>query len=135
MMQKFFYSIYSNLVYLLIAGRYFWQGWLHPKLISTVLWSFKVTEKPCFELSHRSNIAERHWNLLNLTAIFIASPMKKNIFSSSSYHWVNFLWICWHTEKLWIQQQNILCLLEIQTRPLFFSLHKIQMGKQHRMMS
>ena len=52
---------------------------------------FKQTEKPCFELSHRSNIAQRHWNLLKLTAIFTASLMKKTYLAvSSSYQWVDF---------------------------------------------
>ena len=33
-------------------------------------------------------------------------------------------------EKLWVQRHDILCLLKIQTRLLFFSLHKIKMSKQ-----
>ena len=47
--------------------------------------------KPCFELSHRSKIAWRQWNLLKLTAIFIASLKKKTYLAfSSSYQWVDF---------------------------------------------
>ena len=53
---------------------------------------------------------------------FYSFTYGKNIFSSSSYQWIDFLWICWQTEKLWIQHQNILCLLEIQTKFLFFLL-------------
>ena len=51
------------------------------------------------------------------------------MFSSSnifSIFFVNLL-----TEKLWVQRHEILCLLEIQTRLLFFSLHEIKMSKQH----
>ena len=51
---------------------------------------FKQQKKLCFELSHRSNIAKRHWNLLKITAIFRTSPMKKTMFSSSSYQWEDF---------------------------------------------
>ena len=75
MTQKFVYSIYSDVVYLLTARRYFYQDGFTQNWF--LLWILYVTEKPCFELSRRSNIAQRHWNLLKLTAIFIASPMKK----------------------------------------------------------
>ena len=53
---------------------------------------------------------------------FYSFTYGKNILSSSSYQWIDFLWICWQTEKLWIQYQNILCLMGIQTRLLFFLL-------------
>ena len=52
---------------------------------------------------------------------FYSFTYGKNIFSSSSYQWIDFLWICWQTEKLWIQHQNILCLLEIQNQASVFS--------------
>ena len=68
---------------------------------------------------HRSNIAQT-LKFTKTNNHFYSFTYEKNIFSSSSYQWVDFLWICWQTEKLWIQHQNILCLLKIQTRLLFF---------------
>ena len=108
-------------MYLQTAIRYvyqdgFTQNWF-------LLWSFKVTEKQFFELSHRSNIAQMHCPEFTKTnSYFYSFTNKSNIFSSSSYQWgVGFLWICWQTKKLSIQHQNILCLLEKQIRILFFS--------------
>ena len=31
-----------------------------------------------------------YWNLLKVRAVFIASLMEKSIFSSSTYHWIDF---------------------------------------------
>ena len=52
------------------------------------------------------------------------------MFSSSFYQWVVFF-VNLLTQKLWVQRHEIPCLLEIQTSLKLFSLHKIEMSKQH----
>ena len=44
---------------------------------------FKQTEKPCFELSHSSNIKTLEFTETN--SYFYSFTYEKNIFSSSSY--------------------------------------------------
>ena len=69
---------------------------------------------------------------LTNTAIFIVSYTYVKTYLAVHFtkgcFFVNLL-----TEKLWVQCQSITCLLEIQTRFLFFTLHKIKMSKQHRL--
>ena len=56
-------------------------------------------------------LAQGHWSL----AIHIFSSFFMNLLP----------------EKIWVQRHEILCILEIQTRLLCSSLHKIKMSKQH----
>ena len=69
MTQKSVYSIFQCSLFE-NSQKILLSGWLHRKLISTLKFS-------CFELSHRRKIAQRHWNLLKLIAIILASPLKK----------------------------------------------------------
>ena len=103
--------------------------WLHSKLISTLkfLSNWKTMLWDISQEQHSIKILE----FIETNSYFYSFTYEKNIFSSSSHQCVVFLRICWQTEKLWIQHQNFLCLLEIQTMLLFLSLHKIQMSKQH----
>ena len=134
MTQKFFYSIFwcslfSNSQKILLSR------WLHPKLISTL--KFLSNWKTMFWVISQEQHSIKTLEFTETNSYFHSFTYEKNIFSSSSYIPVDrfSLRICWQTEKLWIQHQNILCLLEIQTRLLFFSLHKIQMSKQHRLIN
>ena len=123
------FTQFSNLVYLQTARRYFYKDDFTENWFLATL-KFLSNWKPCFVLSHRSNIAQRHWNLLKLTAIFIASPVKKkNIISSSSYQWVDLLWICWQTESCGFNTKIFFVWWRYKPGFYFFSLHKIQMSK------
>ena len=108
---------------------------IHSKLISTL--KFLSNWKTMFWVISQEQHSIKTLEFTETNSYFHSFTYEKNIFSSSSYIPVDrfSLRICWQTEKLWIQHQNILCLLEIQTRLLFFSLHKIQMSKQHRLIN
>ena len=92
--------------------------WLHSKLISTL--KFLSNWKTMFWVISQEQHSIKTLEFTETNSYFYSFTYGKNIFSSSSYQWIDFLWICWQTEKLWIQHQNILCLLEIKTRLLFF---------------
>ena len=90
-----------------------------PELISTLKFLGNWKTK-CWVIS-QEQYSIKTLEFTETSSYFYSFTYEKNIFSSSSHQWVDFfLWICWQTEKLWIQHQNILCLLEIQTRFLFF---------------
>ena len=90
-----------------------------PELISTLKFLGNWKTK-CWVIS-QEQYSIKTLEFTETSSYFYSFTYEKNIFSSSSHQWVDFfLWICWETEKLWIQHQNILCLLEIQTRFLFF---------------
>ena len=93
--------------------------WIHSKLISTLKF-----------LSNHGSIKTPEFTKTD--SYFCSFTCEKTYFIavSSSYQW-----ICWQIDKLWIQHQNILCVLQIQTRLLFFLLHKIQMSKQNRLIN
>ena len=132
MTQKLVYSIFwcdlfSNRQKILLPR------WLHSKLISN--FKFLSNWKTMFWVISQEQHSIKTQEFTETNSYFYSFTYEKNIFSSSSHQCVVFLRICWQIEKLWIQQQNIFCLLEKQTRLLFFSLHKIQMSKQHRLIS
>ena len=101
-----------------------------PKLISTL--KFLSNCKTMFWLISQEQHSIKTQEFTETNSYFYSFTYGKNIFSSSSYQWIDFLWICWQAEKLWIQHQNILCLIEIQTRLLFFLLacDRKAVGKQ-----
>ena len=90
-----------------------------PKLISTL--KFLSNCKTMFWLISQEQHSIKTQEFTETNSYFYSFTYGKNIFSSSSYQWIDFLWICWQAEKLWIQHKNILCLMGIQTRLLFFS--------------
>ena len=121
MTQKFVYSIFwcslfSNRQKILLSR------WLQPKLISTL--KFLSNCKTMFWVISQEQHSIKTLEFTETNSYFYSFTYEKNIFSSSSHQCVVFLRICWQTEKLWSQYQNIFCLLEIQTRLLFFSLRK-----------
>ena len=64
----------------------------------------------------------------------IISTMILELYTNSLKHIQQFIFIQHFfvnllTEELWVQRHEILCLLEIQTRLLFLSLHKTKMSK------
>ena len=104
--------------------------YLYSKLISIL--KFLSNSKTMFWVISLEQHSIKTQEFTETISYFYSFTYEKNIWRSSSHQWIDFfLWICWHTEKLWIQHQNIICLLEIQTSLLFFSLHKIQLSKQH----
>ena len=117
---------FSNVVYLQTARRYLFRllsRWLYSKLISSLKLLSKLKNHALIYLTG----APQHKETMEFSetnSYFHSLTYKKNIFSSSSYIPVDrfSLRICWQTEKLWIQHQNILCLLEIKARLLFFLL-------------
>ena len=134
MTQKFVYSIFYGSLFTK-SQNILLSRWLHPKLISTL--KFLSNWKTMFWVISQKQHSIKTLEFTETNSYFHSFTYEKNIFSSSSYIPVDrfSLRICWQTEKLWIQHQNIICLLEIQTRLLFFSLHKIQMSKQHRLIN
>ena len=129
MTQKFVDSICSCSLFANSQQKILLSRWLHSKLVSTL--RFLSNWKTMFWIISQEQHSIKTLEFTETNSYFHSFTYEKNIFSSSSYIPVDrfSLRICWQTEKLWIQHQNILCLLEIQTRLLFFSLHKIQMGK------
>ena len=81
---------------------------------------FKQLKTMCWVISQEQH-SIKTLEFIETNSYFYSFTFEKNTFSSSSHQWIDFfLWICWQTEKLWVQHQNIISLLEIQTRLLFF---------------
>ena len=95
--------------------------WLHSKLISTL--EFLSNRKTMFWVISQEQHNIKTLGFTKTDSYFYSFTYEKTYLAASpSYQWVVFLWICWYTDKLWrIQHQNIICVLEIQTRLLFFS--------------
>ena len=131
--QKFVYSMFKCSLFA-NNQKILLSRWLHPKLISTL--KFLSNCKTMFWLISQEQHSIKTQEFTETNSYFYSFTYGKNIFSSSSYQWIDFLWICWQAEKLWIQHKNILCLTRIQTRLLFFfSLHKREMSKHDRLIN
>ena len=133
MTQKFVYSIFYGSLFTK-SQNILLSRWLHPKLISTL--KFLSNSKIMFWVISQEQHSIKTLELTETNNYFYSFTNGKNTFSSSSYQWIDFLWIYWHTEKLWIQQQY--CLLDRDTNQAsicFPCIRYNQMSKHDRLIN
>ena len=89
-------------------------------------------------MSHRSNIAQIHCpEFTETNSYFYSFTYIKNIFSSSSYQWGVGFFVNLLTDRKVVDSTPKYSLLVGDTNQvsIYFSLHKIQMSKQHRLIN
>ena len=98
--------------------------WLHSKLISTL--KFLSNWKTMFWVISQEQHSIKTLEFTETNSYFHSFTYEKIYLAVHLIYQCAVdrfsLRICWQAEKLWIQHQNILCLLEIKTKLLFFLL-------------
>ena len=130
MTQKFVYLIFE---YSLFANNLL-SRWLHPKLISTL--KFLSNCKTMFLVISQEQHSIKTLEFTETDSYFHSFTYEKNIFSSSSYQWVDFLWeFAGRQKSCGFNTKIFSACWRYKPGFYFFSLHKIQMSKHDRLIN
>ena len=104
------------------SQKIFLSWWLHSEWISTL--KFLGNWKTMFWVISQKQHSIKTMEFTKTDSYFHSFSCEKKTYLavSSSCQWVDFFVNLLGVDKLWIPYQNIVCVLEIQTRLLFFLL-------------
>ena len=106
--------------------------WLHSKLISTL--KFLSNWKTMFWVISQEQHSIKTLEFTETNSYFHSFTYEKNIFSSSSYQWVDFLWeFAGRQKNCGFNTKIFSAFLKYKPGLYFSSLHQMQMSKQHRL--
>ena len=134
MTQKFVYSIFYCSLFA-HSQKILLSRWPHSKLISTLKF-LRATEKTMFWFTSQEEHSIKTLDFTETNSYFYSFTYEKNIFSSSSYQWVDFIWeFVGRQKSCGFNTKIFSACLRYKPGFYFSSLHEIQMSKQHRLIN